>query len=212
MPSNTPTRIQTTTPSKFTPTSPTSSPSEEFQVTIPPTPSPIISFFPSTLPSMIPTSSPTTTPSKFTSTLPSPSPLEQFLVSIPPTSFPVMSSFPTTLLSIVPTSSPTKTSSCIDSPLRFRTFKPDGKKIWRSCEWVATKTPKWRCSFEGVSTACPLTCGTCDLCVDSLLRMRVTWNGSRIARSCSWVENKATIQRCKANGISDSCRRTCGTC
>ena len=133
-------------------------------------------------------------------------------VTSPPTASPTDSSSPTTLPSITPTLSPTKSSSCNDSPLRFRTFKPDGQRIWRNCEWVATQSTNWRCSFEGVSNTCPLTCGTCETCVDSPLRLRVVWNGKRIARSCSWVENKATIQRCKADGISDTCRKTCGTC
>jgi hypothetical protein len=60
---------------------------------------------------------------------------------------------------------------------------------------------------------CPSTCGTCDSCVDSESRFKfMNLNGKKIGRDCSWVDNKATKQRCNISGVSDSCRETCGAC
>jgi hypothetical protein len=36
------------------------------------------------------------------------------------------------------------------------------------------------------------------------------WNGKRIARNCVWVANKQTETRCSVNGVSETCRGTCG--
>ena len=84
----------------------------------------------------------------------------------------------------------------------------------RYCSWVATKQTVQRCAAEGVAAMCPSTCGTCDTCVDSEVRFKFYYNGStkKITRSCVWVANKATAFRCGTDGISDSCRLTCGQC
>lgn len=122
-----------------------------------------------------------------------------------------------------PTASPTfrslstpspssSSSSCADSPLRFRTEKPNGAKISRDCSWVANKSTNLRCSWEGVSSICPVTCDSCEPCRDSSSRFRLTYNGKKITRDCTWVGNKATKQRCKSFGVTESCRETCGVC
>mmetsp|Transcript_4715 Transcript_4715/g.5407 ORF Transcript_4715/g.5407 Transcript_4715/m.5407 type:complete len:557 (-) Transcript_4715:154-1824(-) len=109
-----------------------------------------------------------------------------------------------------PTPTP-PSSSCSDTSLRFNIVKNDGSKIWRNCSWVATKAGN-RCSFDGVSTTCPSTCGTCDVCQDSSLRLKIPKNGRKIARNCLWVANKSTASRCALDGVSLACRDTCGTC
>lgn len=59
---------------------------------------------------------------------------------------------------------------------------------------------------------CPSACGTCSECVDSPLRFRVTKDdGNTIVRNCGWVAN-AKNKRCEYDGVSDTCRRTCGSC
>jgi len=49
-------------------------------------------------------------------------------------------------------------------------------------------------------------------CKDSSLRFRVRWNGNMKTRDCTWVSNKATIQRCNVDGVAAACSDTCGTC
>ena len=112
-----------------------------------------------------------------------------------------------------PSSTTTSTSTCVDSPQRFRTRKTDGSVIWRDCSWVAAKSTNLRCSWEGVSSMCPDTCGMCDgTCFDGENRFRVNFNGKRIARDCTWVGNKSTNMRCAADGVSETCRLTCDNC
>mmetsp|Transcript_25104 Transcript_25104/g.30909 ORF Transcript_25104/g.30909 Transcript_25104/m.30909 type:complete len:690 (+) Transcript_25104:87-2156(+) len=50
-------------------------------------------------------------------------------------------------------------------------------------------------------------------CTDSPLRFKVTKNdGKKITRDCGWVEAKNTIGRCALDGVSDTCKVTCGNC
>ena len=113
-----------------------------------------------------------------------------------------------------PTKSPTPPTptDCVDFENRFRFDDGSGFKITRSCEWARNKSTKQRCSLDGVSEACPLTCGTCNACVDppSSLRFKFQKGGNSIARSCTWVEKKQTPFRCALT--ADICRATCGVC
>lgn len=143
----------------------------------------------------------------------------------PATSMPtaaLTTTFPTTAPSAAPiaspptalTTSPTSpSSSCHDSPLRFRVIKPTtGEKIFRDCLWVSNKSTNIRCSWDGIRSMCPVTCNACDMysCVDGDNRFKVVWNGNKVARDCIWVGNKQTVMRCNADGVSDTCRGTCG--
>ena len=110
-----------------------------------------------------------------------------------------------------PSSQVTGSSLCIDSSLRFKVVW-NNKAITRDCTWIANKATIQRCRLDGVGAMCPVTCGTCNDCVDSNVRFKVTLNGRKISRDCSWVSNKATIMRCKLFGVSDSCRSTCQKC
>ncbi len=114
---------------------------------------------------------------------------------------------------ICPSTTP---SSCNDSPFRFKTIKPtDGSKVMRDCGWAATRSTKVRCSWDGVASMCPSTCGTCNTCVDSTSRFKFFKNPTdkkKIARDCSWTANKSTNFRCAIEGMEDTCRKTCGTC
>ncbi len=53
-------------------------------------------------------------------------------------------------------------------------------------------------------------------CLDSLLRLKIPTAGTKpkakIARYCTWVGNKDTINRCALPGVSAACPVTCGTC
>jgi len=116
-----------------------------------------------------------------------------------------------------PPPSPTPPSptpgDCTDATLRFKITKNDGKKIMRDCGWVSNKNTVGRCSFTGVPSACPSSCGTCSVCEDSTLRFKITKNdGKKILRYCGWVSNKNTVGRCALDGVSLACRDTCGTC
>jgi hypothetical protein len=122
---------------------------------------------------------------------------------------------PIKLTTISPTSDPTPASptvtSCSDSTLRFRLTWND-KKISRGCTWVANKSTNLRCAVEGVSEHCPNACSSCSTCKDSTVRFKLAWNDKKISRGCTWVANKSTNLRCAVEGVSDSCRSTCGTC
>lgn len=109
------------------------------------------------------------------------------------------------------TPSPTPSSSCLDGSLKFKVRKNDGRKITRDCPWVAVKAEN-RCSFDGVSSTCPGTCGTCDICEDSTLRFKIVkGDGKKIMRDCAWVAVKPG-NRCSFDGVSGMCRETCGIC
>jgi len=112
-----------------------------------------------------------------------------------------------------PTVSPTDSSSatCENTSLRFKITKSNGKKIMRGCAWVANK-PYNRCTFDGVSSACPSSCDTCDVCEDSSLRFKITKsNGRKIMRDCLWVSN-IPDNRCTFDGVAEACRDTCEVC
>ncbi len=50
--------------------------------------------------------------------------------------------------------------ACEDAPMRFKVDK-DGQKIARDCNWVGTRSTRYRCSLDGVSETCPETCDSC---------------------------------------------------
>lgn len=112
-----------------------------------------------------------------------------------------------------PTSSPVASpSSCNDSLLRFRIIKNNGRRMFRDCLWVASKSTTTRCTWDGVSAICPSTCGTCSTCVDSSSKFKLTLNGRKRNKDCSWVAKKNTTKRCSKSGVTNSCRATCGVC
>lgn len=107
-----------------------------------------------------------------------------------------------------PTSS--SPSTCYDSTLRFKLELARGRVITRSCVWVQNKSK--RCALDGVSSMCPNTCGTCSSCMDGENRFKIEINGEKRSRNCTWVANKQTSYRCSMDGVSDTCRDTCGQC
>ena len=107
----------------------------------------------------------------------------------------------------------TASATCVDYPLRFR-INGDSSQGSRnkSCEWVARKDTANRCALDGVSAACPVTCGACDSCVDTTVLLRFEYNGRFVRRSCDFVGRvpKKLNERCEASGYT--CRSTCGMC
>lgn len=49
-------------------------------------------------------------------------------------------------------------------------------------------------------------------CVDSSMRFKLTIDGKKINRFCSWVARRKTDERCAITGVSNTCALTCGTC
>jgi hypothetical protein len=49
-------------------------------------------------------------------------------------------------------------------------------------------------------------------CEDSPLRFKLKKDGKKIARDCNWVATRATISRCKLDGVKYQCAYTCNTC
>ncbi len=97
--------------------------------------------------------------------------------------------------------------TCDDSLLRLKLYY-DGGKISRDCSWVARKDTKSRCKIEGISAACPSTCGTCSTVEDTTLRFRLQFNGQK-SRNCDWVGRKDSRVRCAVTGVFEACRSTC---
>ncbi len=115
-----------------------------------------------------------------------------------------------TRITSTPTKAPTPSSphgSCADSTLKM--FIRGGAK--KSCAWVAANQTQLRCEIPGVASHCPVTCGTCILCVDSAKRFQLK-TASKEVKSCSWVRNNKTKFRCTMEGVASACRATCGTC
>ncbi len=101
---------------------------------------------------------------------------------------------------------------CSDTPLKIKITTNSGKVIKKLCAWVAKKNTGRRCALEGVSAACPKTCGTCDNCKNSSLKFRVEINASKWRwKDCAWAASKPF--RCKnIDGVSEVCRSSCGLC
>ena len=106
---------------------------------------------------------------------------------------------------------------CYDSTLRLKILNLNGKMVSRSCEWVGRKFSKKRCALNdgAVAAACPVACGTCDVCEDPPsgkegVRFRFDKDGTTLRRSCEWVTREATRLRCFLTG--NICRKTCGSC
>jgi len=127
--------------------------------------------------------------------------------SNPPTSTPT--STPTNQPSGIPSQSPV--AKCVDSPLKM--FFKDG--FFRTCSWVTKAdeaTRDKRCENEpGLASHCPSACGTCIVCSDSGKRFKTVENKKDI-KSCAWVKRKNLKMRCKKEGVTQTCKKTCGIC
>jgi len=111
-----------------------------------------------------------------------------------------------------PTLGPTiGSTSCVDSPLRFKVRKDNGRMMTRSCVWVANKSTNLRCTLDGVKMMCPSTCNSCSeaACVDAKSRVQFVYNDKKLTRSCEWVKKKDVGNRCSITGMKDTCRNTC---
>ena len=127
----------------------------------------------------------------------------------PPTTIPTSAS-PTVLVTTT-TSSPT--TNCVDSELRLR-FVLDEMIVSRYCSWAKKKNTKSRCSIENIAAACPLTCGSCNECVDPgpSLQFKFIHEDKEIRKSCNYVKRipRKKKGRCRSSG--NICRATCGVC
>ena len=129
------------------------------------------------------------------------------------------------LVALVPA---TVLGACKDTKKSFRITLPGtGDGTMRgNCKWVARSKKDKRCGFDGVSAACPVTCGTCATCADPAdIRFKFkVWNeetkkkDKTVWRGCEFVQDtnsgkrdqKLVNNRCKASG--NVCRATCGVC
>jgi len=107
--------------------------------------------------------------------------------------------------------------SCVDSSLKFEVTQK-GKVRLRSCAWVGKKDVEKRCSIDGISGTCQLTCGSCTSpptvapsCYDSLYSFDVTINNEVRRKSCVWVANRPK-KICKDEKFSSHCPQTCSNC
>jgi len=136
------------------------------------------------------------------------------------TSAPTLTQKPSVAATTKPTSQPTPQPTpqpttqifppCSDSPFRFD-VKKDGKIKKRSCSWVANHS-NTKCKLKGVSSHCQYTCSNCASCIDSSLKLQFMYKKKNYLRSCKWVGRKDLKNRCSVDGISDTCRSTCGSC
>ena len=189
-PSDLPSRFPTVTPSRALSQSPSDKPSAA--PTRPPSPAP------SPFPTARPSASPSETPSHDPSDHPTENPTDTPTDSIKPSPSP--SASPTIILNNTPS------LSCNDSPLKVHK---------KDCSIVAKK--KKLC--EKVSSHCPLTCYTCDVCNDSKLKFELLVVSDNAPKSkkdkkkmnCKEVAKNAD-EFCALPGISETCRASCGRC
>jgi hypothetical protein len=89
-----------------------------------------------------------------------------------------------------------------------------GTTISRYCEWVGRKDVTNRCSLQGVSAACPVTCGTCAICADPgpNLRFSFDYNGKTISKNCDFVGRVPGKVWGRCDASEKICRMTCGAC
>jgi len=116
----------------------------------------------------------------------------------------------------VTTLAPTDPVVCEDTILNFKFIHPKkGSELTRNCDYLEKSTNQ-RCKYDDIGSACSKTCGNCDVCVDTTLRVKVLIDMNDKEkprpRSCEWVGRKAKKTRCAYPGVSDACRLTCGTC
>lgn len=104
-------------------------------------------------------------------------------------------------------------SYCTDSPLRMKQGKnKKGKPAFRLCKWADVR-PEKRCRSIP-ATHCPTTCHSIVPCiseVDSGKKFKVRVDGQVLKTTCADVDvasNKQAI--CSTDGMSDTCRVTCG--
>ena len=103
---------------------------------------------------------------------------------------------------IAATDHPTTSVECLDSPFQFR-VKRRNKKKFVTCAWVSQKLKK-RCQITKISTMCPNTCNTCDVCVDGAKRFKFefVWNGQIIKETCKGVASNKSL--CEVEGMIET--------
>ena len=111
-----------------------------------------------------------------------------------------------------PSIQPSPLRECIDSPLRFQTRLPSKQFIWRTCTWVKAKNTIDRCAFQGVSTLCAKTCGTCNVCQDSALKIRFKKDRGWVTSKCQWRDAEDLNHCDTIDGWEDACRKSCNKC
>lgn len=83
-------------------------------------------------------------------------------------------------------------------------------EVLEGCDWVA-EDPTVRCTYRGVSSSCPATCGTCDMCQDARLGFKLA-SGRNM--NCRALAKRASVAAsfCADADVTATCRKTCGTC
>lgn len=101
-----------------------------------------------------------------------------------------------------------KVSGCKDSFMKATLVRPTGRKIKKTCTWVASR-PSTRCTFKHATDFCPETCSDFapDCESDVRARFKIPFIGWR---KCIWVSRKPAL-RCGIKGVSNLCRATCGS-
>ena len=212
LPSSAPSEVPSAQPSISS--LPSSIPSEV------PSAQPSISSQPSAQHSDIPTSFPSSNPSITSSSLPSK------LISSSP------SVQPSLIFSAGPTTSPTS-KICQDHAETFAVKLSSGVLKNKDCGWVSDNA-ELRCSLEGASSNCPVTCDDCQVatvnpttspttsptvssvtpwfCEDNSESFAVTMSsGQTKNRDCSWASDNREL-RCSRDGVSSNCPVTCDSC
>ncbi len=100
---------------------------------------------------------------------------------------------------------------CVDSPLKMSVYvQEENRRRMKTCSWVGnSSTTSELCNDAGISSHCPITCGsTCEK-VDSSMKFRVVKpNGKAIRKKCKFFRKKST-KKCVWDGARDTCRETC---
>lgn len=194
---NNPTSSPTTSSPNATPTaSPTTSSPTTSSPDAPPTATPTATptassttSIPTTSsPDVFPTSTPTVTPTATSSAIPTASPSTISMVTESPTASPTEAASP----------------ACLDSPLKVKVGRRN-----RNCAWVVKKNKCGKIKFWAF---CRASCGKCDKCKETKLKIRAKVNGTNTLIKCRNEVADDTETFCAMEDVALSCPKTCDLC
>ena len=102
-----------------------------------------------------------------------------------------------------------------DSPLAFRLTLKNKKKRFIKCTWIQEKEERmnYYCARGKVKAMCPSTCDRCDICKDYEFMFKIkNEKGKTVSKTCAWFSDNKKNRCEKFEGVSDTCRESCGSC
>ena len=118
--------------------------------------------------------------------------------------------------SSVDTTTCAESTECVDSPLRFNTIH-NGEEYRDVCSSIASSSDAEKievCSYKGVDSHCPVTCGTCTTYKDSDSALGTFYGGIKVDDKkwfrCDEITDENVEERCSMEGVKETCNIACG--